>query len=249
VEYSVNDEAHPSPPMDNPQRRAFERLLRKLLRMPRGPAVVLVSAYAYHMSRPPGQYWANAEADYFEFATFYQLPLLSLKAAVFHALVANKPPFLVSGSVVDDPSLKARRRRRGCLPACLSAHAAPCAPPPPPPPPLLSFAPRSLTHACQPPTPYPLRTHTRARAHVHHPAGRRLLPRPHPPRRPDGAPRAGGARAAPAEHDGAGAARGGRGGGARSAAGGGGGGAGRALQSLPDDGARFHPRPDDPRQL
>ena len=114
----MNDEAHPSPAMDNPQRRAFERLLRKLLRMPRAPAVVIVCAYSYLMSRPPGQYWANAEADYFELATFYSLPLLSLKAAVYHALVAGRPPFLVNGTVAEDPKLKARegsgccRRRR-----------------------------------------------------------------------------------------------------------------------------------------
>ena len=45
VEYSLNDEAtFSSTPFDNAVRRPFERLLRKLLQLPKRPAVILLNA-------------------------------------------------------------------------------------------------------------------------------------------------------------------------------------------------------------
>ncbi len=46
VEYAVNDNYRPSTDWDREDRRAFERLLRKLLNLPQRPAVVMVQMYA-----------------------------------------------------------------------------------------------------------------------------------------------------------------------------------------------------------
>jgi DNA polymerase alpha subunit B len=105
VQYAFNDAAHPTPYLDNPQRRELERLLRKLLRLPNAPAVILLNAYSWLWNSPPGQYWAGAEAEFFEFATFYQLPLLSLKACCYHLLAVGQPPFYVDGTTNRNNSL------------------------------------------------------------------------------------------------------------------------------------------------
>lgn len=47
----MNDAAFPTPAFDNAPRRSFERLLRKLLRYPRQPAVVLVNSYAWMIDK------------------------------------------------------------------------------------------------------------------------------------------------------------------------------------------------------
>ncbi len=47
VEYAVNDRYAPSKDWQDEERRAFERLVRKLLRLPRSPAVVLVNMFAF----------------------------------------------------------------------------------------------------------------------------------------------------------------------------------------------------------
>jgi DNA polymerase alpha subunit B len=106
VEYAVNDASH-ARDFDTPALRAFERLLRKLLRLPNSPAVVLLNAYAMLSTPPRGRYWANAEAHFFELATYYSLPLLSLKACCFHLLVEGRPPFSIEGTA-NNASLQGR---------------------------------------------------------------------------------------------------------------------------------------------
>jgi hypothetical protein len=76
VEYAVND-ASEDGQFDTLALRAFERLMCNLLRLPKSPAVVLLNAYAMLFTPPRGRYWANAEAHFFELATYYSLPLLS----------------------------------------------------------------------------------------------------------------------------------------------------------------------------
>ncbi|GFH13751.1 SGNH_hydro domain-containing protein [Haematococcus lacustris] len=53
VEYSVNDQAVALPVFDNAMRRPYERLLRKLLKYPNRPAVVLVHTYVHSMAKKP----------------------------------------------------------------------------------------------------------------------------------------------------------------------------------------------------
>ena len=74
--------------IDNPAKREFERLIRKILAMKNKPAVILLNGYQ-HPSNIPSEhhdklYLYNAEAYFFDVASFYGLSLASVKAAVWH---------------------------------------------------------------------------------------------------------------------------------------------------------------------
>lgn len=47
VEFTLNDEANPNPEMNNLPRRAFERMLRKLLSYPNKPAVIILHVFRW----------------------------------------------------------------------------------------------------------------------------------------------------------------------------------------------------------
>ncbi|GLC71350.1 hypothetical protein PLESTF_001105900 [Pleodorina starrii] len=81
VEFAINDSPVSTWTLDGAAaRRPFERLLRKLLRLPSKPAVVLVNMFAV---APAGnKYHHTAERDFGELAPYYSLPSVSLKAAV-----------------------------------------------------------------------------------------------------------------------------------------------------------------------
>ncbi|GIL54227.1 hypothetical protein Vafri_9775 [Volvox africanus] len=80
VEFAVNDSPLNSWAPEGSPRKPLERLLRKLLNLPSQPAVVLVNMFA--MGPSHGNYLYTAERDFMEFATYYSLPTVSLKAAV-----------------------------------------------------------------------------------------------------------------------------------------------------------------------
>jgi len=89
VEYALNDENAPYPLFDNTVRRPFERLLRKLLSYPNRPAIILLNAYAYLLSHSAEQYglfWTGAEREFYEFANYYHLPMLSIKGCCYHLM-------------------------------------------------------------------------------------------------------------------------------------------------------------------
>eukprot|EP00798_Chlamydomonas_sp_ICE-L_P021436 gene21436-28402_t len=92
IEYAVNDPEwpNPGPPMNNPCRRSFERLLRKLLNYPRRPAVVLMHSFIWHTINPwPGAFWSSSEREFHEFAMYYKIPEISVKAATWHLMKAG----------------------------------------------------------------------------------------------------------------------------------------------------------------
>ncbi|EFJ49699.1 hypothetical protein VOLCADRAFT_89682 [Volvox carteri f. nagariensis] len=81
VEFAINDSPISTWTLDGAiARRPFERLLRKLLRLPSKPAVVLVNMYA--VAPASNTYHHTAERDFGELAPYYSLPSVSLKAAV-----------------------------------------------------------------------------------------------------------------------------------------------------------------------
>ncbi|KAG2489898.1 hypothetical protein HYH03_011700 [Edaphochlamys debaryana] len=84
VEYSVNDPPYPS--QDMSRRRAFERLLRKALALPFRPAVVLVHMFGWRGGE--AGYWETAERDLDQFASYYGLSSVSLRAAMLPSAAA-----------------------------------------------------------------------------------------------------------------------------------------------------------------
>eukprot|EP00798_Chlamydomonas_sp_ICE-L_P000444 gene444-1844_t len=83
LDYTVNDIDEPEGNvMDNQVRRPFERLIRKLLNYPRRPAVLLLHAYTWFRVVPfSGAFWTSCERDFHEFAMYYKLPEVSVKAS------------------------------------------------------------------------------------------------------------------------------------------------------------------------
>jgi hypothetical protein len=99
IEYAMND-PWDGIGMEHDYRKAFERLIRKLLQYPRHPAVVLVDAYSYRAAK--GRYWASSESAYLELATFYNLPLVSVKAGCFHLMRSGRVGWLVNSTVDEE---------------------------------------------------------------------------------------------------------------------------------------------------
>ena len=52
------------------------------------PAVILLNAYAYLWGGPStrGQYYTGSDREFSEFSTYYRLPVLSVKAAMFRLM-------------------------------------------------------------------------------------------------------------------------------------------------------------------
>ncbi|GIL54226.1 hypothetical protein Vafri_9775, partial [Volvox africanus] len=73
VEFAINDSPISTWTLDGAvARRPFERLLRKLLRLPSKPAVVLINMYA--VAPASNKYHHTAERDFGELASYYSLP-------------------------------------------------------------------------------------------------------------------------------------------------------------------------------
>ncbi|GAX76847.1 hypothetical protein CEUSTIGMA_g4293.t1 [Chlamydomonas eustigma] len=82
-------------------RKSFERLLRKLLHLPHHPAVILLNAYQYLNIDPRNEkhkYLEGAEAFYFEMATYYGIPMASMKAAAYQQMITGIPGYWVNGT-------------------------------------------------------------------------------------------------------------------------------------------------------
>ncbi|KAG1666906.1 hypothetical protein FOA52_005966 [Chlamydomonas sp. UWO 241] len=102
LDYSVNDDYTAVPPMDNKVRRPFERLLRTLLNYPRQPAVVMIHAFAWHrVAGPSGLYWPSSERDFHEFAMYYGIPEISVKASAWRLMHASAKGFNVTRTRAD----------------------------------------------------------------------------------------------------------------------------------------------------
>eukprot|EP00798_Chlamydomonas_sp_ICE-L_P003536 gene3536-13603_t len=89
AEFAVNDIAHPSPSFAPGSRRAaYERLLRKLQKLPGHPVVIVINMFTVEREMKVG-YWENAELDFQEFSTYYGLPTVSFVAATYHSYWEN----------------------------------------------------------------------------------------------------------------------------------------------------------------
>ncbi|KAI7842255.1 hypothetical protein COHA_003896 [Chlorella ohadii] len=98
VEFTFNEA--PELPYTSPNRRSFEALLRKLLRMPRSPAVVVLHHYGWYHSAgdgiSAGLYYRAAETHLSTMAQYYDIPSPSLRNAVYQEMQADIAPFKYS---------------------------------------------------------------------------------------------------------------------------------------------------------
>lgn len=74
---------------------AFERLLRKLRRLPNNPAVVLINFLHADIKKNGLPFYHSIEDHYGVLAQYYQLPWLSVRDAVWHGLVNDWEGFRV----------------------------------------------------------------------------------------------------------------------------------------------------------
>jgi lysophospholipase L1-like esterase len=101
LEYAVNDiprTVHGMSLMDNSERRAMERLLRRLLEYPHRPAVVFLNIFSWFVATSGelrGVFYHHAEADFAEFSWYYSIPSVSVKAAVYPLMERNASGFRV----------------------------------------------------------------------------------------------------------------------------------------------------------
>ncbi|KAI3430755.1 hypothetical protein D9Q98_009167 [Chlorella vulgaris] len=98
VELTYNE--HPNLPFTSSDRKGFEQLLRKLLRMPKAPAIVLLHHFSWHQNIgdgvAEGLYYRGAEPHLATLAQYYDIPSPSLRDAVYAEMRADLAPFKVS---------------------------------------------------------------------------------------------------------------------------------------------------------
>ncbi|KAI7839277.1 hypothetical protein COHA_006975 [Chlorella ohadii] len=98
VEFTFNEPG--DQPFIFPHRRGFEQLLRKLARLPRAPAVIVLHHYAWYFSDgdglKAGLFYRAAEMQLSTMAQYYDMPSPSLRNALYKAMQSNVPPFKVS---------------------------------------------------------------------------------------------------------------------------------------------------------
>ncbi|KAI7846321.1 hypothetical protein COHA_000158 [Chlorella ohadii] len=107
VEFAINDaslqrsEARlpAGPSYDSPGRRAFELLLRRLQAMPSRPAVLLLQMYpwwqAFGDGATQGLYYREPETEMTVLAQYYDMPVVSLRAAAWHLMSAGIEGFKI----------------------------------------------------------------------------------------------------------------------------------------------------------
>ena len=93
LEYSKNDaEGGHMPIKENPLRRTFERLLRKLWAYQNNPAIVILHTVLYMDGEFYNQDW-GVERELQEFGFYYRLPMISVRTAAFHKMAAWVPGY------------------------------------------------------------------------------------------------------------------------------------------------------------
>lgn len=73
--------------------QAVERLLRKILNMKNKPAVVMLNAYGYRFSQ--SEFHNSPESEVNTIASFYKLPILSVRTSMYHYMTKELTGFKV----------------------------------------------------------------------------------------------------------------------------------------------------------
>lgn len=97
LEFAINDKV--DVPLNSPQRKAYEQLIRRLLALPGRPAVVLLHHYAWWMAGGDGLkgglFYREPEGQHTALAHYYDLPSVSVRAAVWRLMLAGIDGFKV----------------------------------------------------------------------------------------------------------------------------------------------------------
>ena len=84
------------------EKKGFERLIRSLLSRQNRPALLLLNTFQHPNNLPKEKrdnlYFENAEAYYFDLATYYGLSLLSMKGAAFPSIISSRTGFWMNTS-------------------------------------------------------------------------------------------------------------------------------------------------------
>ncbi|KAL4423959.1 hypothetical protein ABPG75_001260 [Micractinium tetrahymenae] len=95
LEFAINDKA--DVPFASPHRKAYEQLIRRLLALPGQPAVVLLHHYAWWMAAGDGAkgglFYRQPEGQHTILAHYYDLPSVSVRAAVWRLMQAGVEGF------------------------------------------------------------------------------------------------------------------------------------------------------------
>ncbi|PSC76523.1 Beta-glucan synthesis-associated SKN1 [Micractinium conductrix] len=95
VEFTYNEPE--DDPFDSPTRRGFEELLRKLLKLENGPAVVLLHHYAWWFTYGDGVdrglYYRMGEAQLSVFSNYYDMPSVSMRNVLWPLMAAGVEGF------------------------------------------------------------------------------------------------------------------------------------------------------------
>ncbi|KAL4442042.1 hypothetical protein ABPG77_011303 [Micractinium sp. CCAP 211/92] len=104
LEFTVNERKEA--PFTSIERRSFEQLLRRLLSYPGRPAVMMLHHYSWFDSvgdgLNQGLYYAEPESQLSTLAQFYDIPALSVRAAVWRLMATGARHFRVNKVTLKD---------------------------------------------------------------------------------------------------------------------------------------------------
>ncbi|GAB4816347.1 hypothetical protein N2152v2_003393 [Parachlorella kessleri] len=117
VEFSWND-VQGYTDFGSPDRKGFEQLLRKLLRHPSQPSLLLLHFYVWLRARYGtslgGIYWeGSAETQLALFGQYYDIPSVSLRAGAYHLMRRGVGNFKADKPLVPDPGVSSESGKPG----------------------------------------------------------------------------------------------------------------------------------------
>ncbi len=111
IEFTINDnnggnDFRGSQWMDNSLRRGYEALVRKILKYPNSPAVILVHYWSAGWSEAVSgskKFWLTPEDEIDVIAKYYSLPVVSFRNTFYHAISSDMEGFR-SSDILKDPT-------------------------------------------------------------------------------------------------------------------------------------------------
>jgi hypothetical protein len=103
VEFAINDEASKEVSYASPQRRTYEQMLRRMLQRPSQPTLLLLQYYPWMRSFgdgvTQGLYYREPETEMTVIGQYYDLPVVSVRAAAWRLMHEGIDGFKVRSCV------------------------------------------------------------------------------------------------------------------------------------------------------